>query len=124
MSLEAITEIREVEERMERAKAEARAQAQKMVADAERDGKALLQQGRDAAAKAEAEALRKAEEAAAGRREAILAGAGTHADEHEEGSPEEDGLNRVPERSRNRLVQLEREAALARKLAAWMRSGD
>ena len=75
MSLAAITEIREVEERMERAKAEARAQAQKMVADAERDGKALLQQGRDAAAKAEAEALRKAEEAAAGRREAILAGA-------------------------------------------------
>ena len=75
MSLEAITEIREVEERMERAKAEARAQAQKMVADAERDGKALLQQGRDAAAKAEAEALHKAEEAAAGRREAILADA-------------------------------------------------
>ena len=75
MSLEAITEIREVEERMERAKAEARAQAQKMVADAERDGKALLQQGRDAAAKAETEALRKAEEAAAGRREAILADA-------------------------------------------------
>ena len=57
-------------------------------------------------------------------REAILAGAGTHADEHEEGSPEEDGLNRIPERSRNRLVQLEREAALARKLAAWMRTGD
>ena len=75
MSLEAITEIREVEERMERAKAEARAQAQKMVADAERDGKALLQQGGAAAGKAEAEALRKAEEAAAGRREAILAGA-------------------------------------------------
>ena len=50
MSLEAITEIREVEERMERAKTEARAQAQKLVADAERDGKALLQQGRDAAA--------------------------------------------------------------------------
>ncbi len=57
-------------------------------------------------------------------REAILAGAGTHADEHEEGSPEKDGLNRVPERSRNRLVQLEREADLAKKLAAWMRTGD
>ncbi|HJC88241.1 MAG TPA: hypothetical protein H9926_09520, partial [Candidatus Eisenbergiella intestinigallinarum] len=56
-------------------------------------------------------------------REAILAGAGTHADEHEEGSPEKDGLNRVPERSRNRLVQLEREADLAKKLAAWMRTG-
>ena len=45
MSLEAITEIREVEERTERAKAEARAQAQKLAADAERDGKALLRQG-------------------------------------------------------------------------------
>lgn len=73
MSLEAITEIREVEERMERAKAEARAQAQKLVADAERDGKTLLQQGRDEAGKAEAEALRNAEDAAAKRREAILA---------------------------------------------------
>ena len=56
-------------------------------------------------------------------REAILAGAGTHADEHEEGSFENGGLNRVPERSRNRLVQLEREADLAKKLAAWMRTG-
>lgn len=73
MSLEAITEIREVEERLERAKTEARAQAQKLVADAERDGKALLQQGRDAAAAAAADALRKAEEAAAQRREVILA---------------------------------------------------
>ena len=73
MSLEAITEIRGVEERMERAKAEARAQAQKLIAEAERDGKALLQQGRDAAAAAEAEALREAEAAAARRREAILA---------------------------------------------------
>ena len=73
MSLEAITEIREVEERMERAKAETRAQAQKLVADAERDGKALLQQGRDAAAAAAADALRKAEETAAQRRQTILA---------------------------------------------------
>ena len=56
-------------------------------------------------------------------REAILAGAGTHADEHEEGSFENGGLNRIPERSRNRLVQLEREADLAKKLAAWMRTG-
>ena len=56
-------------------------------------------------------------------REAILAGAGTHADEHEEGSLENGGLDRVPDRSRNRLVQLEREADLAKKLAAWMRTG-
>ena len=75
MSLEAITGIRQVEERMERAKAEARAQAQKLASDAERDGRALLEQGRQAAGQAEAEALRKAEEAAAARREAILAAA-------------------------------------------------
>lgn len=73
MSLEAITEIREVEERTERAKAEARAQAQKLAADAERDGKALLRQGQDDAAAALAQAVRQAEETAAQRREAILA---------------------------------------------------
>lgn len=73
MSLEAITEIREVEERTERAKAEARAQAQKLAADAERDGKALLRQGQDDAAAALAQALHRAEEAAAQRRETILA---------------------------------------------------
>ena len=77
MSLEAITEIRGVEEQAERAKAEARAQAQKILAGAERDGKALLQQGRDDAAAAQAQALREAEEAAAARREAILAQAAT-----------------------------------------------
>lgn len=73
MSLEAITEIREVEERTERAKAEARAQAQKLAADAERDGKALLRQGQDDATAALAQALRGAEETAAQRRETILA---------------------------------------------------
>ena len=73
MSLEAITKIRAVEEAMEKSKADARAQAQKMVADAERDGRALLQQGKEAAAKAAAEAMGRAEQAAAGRREEILA---------------------------------------------------
>ena len=73
MSLEAITEIRAVEERAERVKAEARAQAQKLAADADRDGKALLRQGRDDAAAAQVQALREAEETAAARREAILA---------------------------------------------------
>ena len=59
MSLEAITKIREVESSMEQSKAEARSQVQKLAADAEREGRALLEQGR--------------KEAAAGRRKEILA---------------------------------------------------
>ena len=47
MSLEAITKIREVESSMEQSKAEARSQVQKLAADAEREGRALLEQGRD-----------------------------------------------------------------------------
>ena len=73
MSLEAITKIREGEEDMEQAKAEARAQVQKMIADAEREGRALLQRGREASAAASAAAMRQAEEEAAKRREEILA---------------------------------------------------
>lgn len=73
MSLEAITKIREVEDTMERAKADARAQGQKLVADAERAGRALLQQGRDQAAQEAAAAMKAAEAGAAKRREEILA---------------------------------------------------
>ena len=73
MSLEAINKIRAVEESMEKAKADARAEAQKMLLDAEREGRALLQQGREDAAKAAAEAMRKAQEDAAKLREKILA---------------------------------------------------
>ena len=58
MSLEAITKIREVEESMEQAKAEAKAQVQKMLADAEREGRALLMQGKENAANAAAELMR------------------------------------------------------------------
>ena len=72
MSLEAITKIREVEEGMEQSKAEAKAKAQRMIADAEREGRALLQEGRETAAKAAAGAMRRAEEEAAVRREEIL----------------------------------------------------
>ena len=68
MSLEAITKIREVEDTMERAKADARAQGQKLVADAERAGRALLQQGRDQAAQEAAAAMKAAEAGAAKRR--------------------------------------------------------
>ena len=73
MSLEAITKIRAVEDGMEQAKADARAQAQKMIADAERDGRTLLQQGRETAAETAAAAMRREEERAAVRREEILA---------------------------------------------------
>ena len=73
MSQEAINNIRAVEEGKEQAKADARAQAQKMLADAERDGRALLLKGREEAAEAAAEAMRKAQEEAAVLREKILA---------------------------------------------------
>lgn len=73
MSLEAITRIRSVEEGMDQAKADARAQAQKLATEAEREGRALLQQGREQAAKAAAAEMEKAEAAAAKRREEILA---------------------------------------------------
>lgn len=73
MSLEAITKIRAVEEGMEQAKSEARAQAQKLTAEAEKEGRTLLQQGREQAAKAAGAELEKAEAAAAVRREEILA---------------------------------------------------
>ena len=73
MSLEAITKIRKVEESMEQAKADARAEAQKLLADTEREGRALLQQGREDSARAAAEVMRKEQEEAAVRREKILA---------------------------------------------------
>ena len=73
MSLEAITKIRSVEEGMDQARADAKARAQKLAAEAEREGRALLQQGKEQAAKAAAAEMEKAESAAAKRREEILA---------------------------------------------------
>ena len=73
MSLEATTKIRAVEDGMERAKTDAKAQAQKLLADAEREGRALLQKGREKSAGEAAAAMKKAEEQAAVRREEILA---------------------------------------------------
>ncbi len=73
MSLEAISKIRAVEEGMERSKADAKAQAQKLVADAEREGRALLQQGKEKAAAAAAAAMKQAEGQAEERRKEILA---------------------------------------------------
>ncbi len=73
MSLEAITKIRSVEEGMDQARADARSRAQKLTAEAEREGRALLQKGGEEAAKAAAAEMEKAEAAAAKRREEILA---------------------------------------------------
>ena len=75
MSLEAIREIQSVEEKMETSRAQARAQAQKIISDAEREGRALLEQGRAEAAKKAAAVMTAAEERAAKRREEILAAA-------------------------------------------------
>lgn len=73
MSLEAIAKIRKAEEGMEQSKADAKAQAQKLIADAEREGRALLQQGSEKSASAAAAAMRQAEQQAAARRDEILA---------------------------------------------------
>jgi len=75
MSLEAIREIQRVEESMDQARAQARAQAQKIVADARQQGLALLQQGKAEAAAELAEAMKGAEQSAKKRREEILAAA-------------------------------------------------
>ena len=80
MSLEAITKIRAVEDGMEQARADARAQVQKLAADAERDGRALLQKGREQSAAAAADALKQAEAQAAKRRDEILAKAAKDCD--------------------------------------------
>ena len=72
MSLEAITQIRAVENQMEQAKAEARAKAQRIVAYAERNGRALLQQSREASDEFAAAMIVHMDEKAAKRREEIL----------------------------------------------------
>ena len=80
MSLEAITKIRAVEDSMEQAKAGAKAKAQKLIADAEREGRALLEQGKEKSAGAAAAAMKEAEAGAAKRREEILAQAAKDCD--------------------------------------------
>jgi len=75
MSLEAIREIQSVEEAMEASRAQARAQAQKLISDAEREGRMLLEQSREAAAGQAAAAMAAAEARAAKRRDEILSAA-------------------------------------------------
>ena len=67
MSLEAIERVAEVENKNRERKAAAEAEAKQIVANAERDGLALLQQVRADAAGQGKELLRKAEEAASAR---------------------------------------------------------
>ena len=72
MSLEAINKIRDVEGAMDQARADAKTQAQKLLADAERAGRALLEKGRQDAAGKSAEVMKAAEARAAENRVAVL----------------------------------------------------
>ena len=72
MSLEAIAKIRAAEESTEQSKAEAKAQAQRLAADAEREGRGPLEQGKDKAAAPADPPLRPAEGQAAPQRDQIL----------------------------------------------------
>ena len=75
MSLEAITKIRGVGEEMDEGRAQARAQAQKILTDAEQAGQELLERGRRTSADKTAGVMRAAEERGAQRRDEILAAA-------------------------------------------------
>lgn len=72
MSLEAISRIRAVEDEMDRAKAEARAKADRIIAYAERSGQAMLQQGREASAEFAVAVTAHVDEKAAKRRDEIM----------------------------------------------------
>lgn len=61
MSLTAIHTIRDVEEAMDQARLEARSKAQKLVADAQKEGKALLERSRADAAEKTAEVMEAAQ---------------------------------------------------------------
>ena len=73
MSQAAIQTIRGVEDAMDRQRAEAKAKAQKILADAEKEGRALLEQERAAAAAKTAEVMEAAGRQAEKRRAQILA---------------------------------------------------
>ena len=67
MSLEAINQIRGVEGSADQARADARTKAQKILADAEREGRALLEQGKAQSAAAAAEVMKRAQTEEIGR---------------------------------------------------------
>ena len=64
MSLEAIEKVTQVENEVRERRAAAEAEAKQLVADAEKEGQALLQRTRAAGAEAGRELLRQAEERA------------------------------------------------------------
>ena len=75
MSLEAIEKIRGVEDEMDQARGQARAQAQKIRDEADRAGQALLEQSRRTAEEKTTEVMQAAEERGAARGGEILAAA-------------------------------------------------
>ena len=86
MSLEAIEKVTQIEQQSQERKAAAEAEARQIVANAEREGLALLQQVRVDATKDGRKLLRKAEERAAEKaaeigRAALQEAAGKHLDE-------------------------------------------
>ena len=72
MSLEAIQTIHGVEDAMDQARLEARAQAQKLVADAQKEGRALLERSKAEAAAKTAEVMEAAQRRGEQRRADIL----------------------------------------------------
>lgn len=77
MSLEAIEKVAQVETKNQERKATAEAEAKQIVADAERNGLALLQHARDAAAESGKALLQQAETQAANRSAEITRAAET-----------------------------------------------
>ena len=73
MSLEAMKQVTETEQAARAWKAEAQAQAKRLVADAERDGKARLAQARAEAEAQARELMRQAEERAAAHSDEVMA---------------------------------------------------
>ena len=73
MSMESINTIRGVEESMDQARLEAKASAQKLLAEAEKEGRALVEQSRARAAEKTAEVMEAAGKRADKRRLDILA---------------------------------------------------
>lgn len=72
MYLDAVKEIQSLEQRAEQERTDARGRARKLVADARRDGEALVSETKKAAAKADADALKTCEQQAKQRHDVAL----------------------------------------------------
>ena len=80
MALEAIKQVTQAEQEVQRYKEEAAAAARQVVADAERDGRQLLEDSRRQAQAEAKQQLARAEEEAAGHTRAVLEQAGQDCD--------------------------------------------